>query len=790
MFNSLTKTIENIQADNNKCIAVYACGPTTYAPTHLGHARTYVWMDIIRRILEQNTQSPLFVMNITDVDEKIFKAAEETGIAPHLLARKYEAEFWEDMDSLNCLRPHIVTRVSEHIHSDIIPFIEKLANNRMIYEIDDPEVGGVYFDVKAFEKLTRKSTRYGKLAPVDNVKELFGDDLGNATGTSEHIDNPNDNNSISDEMNNFTDCTVVGNLNPLFDNKLDDVVKVSEHPAVVHSDSEGLKLNLTMKERFYLISKKKPIIKDLSKRDPRDFALWKLRKPEDTTYWESPWGEGYPGWHIECSSMIQSVQNQLAATHSFTIHVGGVDLKFPHHTNEIALAEAFHLKPEATREKETGEPSKEWIRHWVHTGNLHINGLKMSKSLKNFITVKEALKVEESVGAYSSPADDFRLWVLGLSGSYRDNASFTEESFKDAKNIREKIVRFLLRGQEWLLRRQEKAGLEHTAGVKKWREHECELFDIANAAAMNSKPTLLSDLDGSKYVKELVRITDAGISFLDQSESGTAPEEPVAHALRVLRELLEIPGFSETTTRAGLNPEDAYSNLGFASTAAAGYNIIGGRRALLDAITRFRSNVRRTALAALADSEYQHSDGLEKILKICDGARDVTFANLGLEFVDYEGDDMEGVRDDWRFTTRPQKLVYAEALQRDHEFDPKDNNTAGVSIRELFKRGKYRGRFSVYDENGFPLKMADGSDVSRKLHQKLEEKLRRHKRILEKVVIKRKRRNDKKRIAYEKMDMTMRMKKAIKERKAKMTPEELEAWRQEQVPWPQHLRTR
>eukprot|EP00980_Cylindrotheca_fusiformis_P011865 scaffold2817_cov130-Cylindrotheca_fusiformis.AAC.20 len=342
LYDTLSEGIRSLP-ETDKGLAWYTCGPTTYAPAHLGHARTYVSIDILRRVVEdQSTKAPLFVMNITDIDDKILAAAKDSGMSPSELARKYENEFWEDMDSLNCLRPHVVTRVSERVESDIIPYIDNLLQKGIAYQAED----GVYFDIKAFDEQMGNLTRYGKLAPPSASKDL----------------------------------------------------------------------NLEFGE-----------MKKNAKKDRRDFALWKKQKSGELISWNAPWGHGRPGWHIECSAMIEAVQKQFEDTHRFLIHAGGVDLKFPHHTNEIAQAEAYR-----------GE--SDWIAHWVHTGHVHIDGLKMSKSLKNFISIREFLGGRSLASPLESPGDDFRLWCLGLSGSYRAPTSFSEKQLLDARAARRKII--------------------------------------------------------------------------------------------------------------------------------------------------------------------------------------------------------------------------------------------------------------------------------------------------------------------------------------------------------------
>jgi cysteinyl-tRNA synthetase len=227
----------------------YSCGPTVYDVAHLGHARTYVSTDIIRRILINYFRIPLnFAMGVTDIDDKIINKGKQLGLAKRedflALAHQYEKEFFEDLDRLNVLRPDITLKVSDHIE-EIIKFIEKLLSKNHAYVSNN----GVYFRISSL--------------PSHKEYDQFG-----CVPTNLETDN-----NHSEE------------------------------------DSDG---HLSTKENI------------------RDFALWKLFPSTEPAGWESPWGYGRPGWHIECSTMTNHYFGDR-----LDIHSGGVDLKFPHHTNEI-----------------------------------------------------------------------------------------------------------------------------------------------------------------------------------------------------------------------------------------------------------------------------------------------------------------------------------------------------------------------------------------------------------------------------------------------------------------------
>jgi len=626
-------------------IACYTCGPTTYGPAHLGHARTYVCIDVLRRCLEHacslllgSVPMPLFVMNVTDVDDKILAAAESSGEAPLDLARRYEEEFWRDFDALNCLRPHVVTRVTEHVDSDIVPYIEGIVRAGVTYEIDGD---GVYFDVRAFEDRMGGVTRYGKLAPPASSERTFYTRLG---------------------------------------------------------DQEECPIDSTKK-----------------KRDPRDFVIWKKRKAGERMYWASPWGEGRPGWHIECSAMIEAVSRMFADTHEFAIHAGGVDLKFPHHTNEVAQAEAYHA----------GEwvAGREWIGTWVHTGHLHIDGLKMSKSLKNFITVEEMLRGvstdedDQDVGAesfLSSTADDFRLWCLGLSGPYRGTATYSRERLIEARNVRQKIVRFLVDGEEWLRRAED--GGRHS---KKWRDADKELFVRISEASTNCKRALLSNLDGAAFVSEIVEIAALGSAYMRQHSPEHGPSESIRTALGKVRQLLSLVGFSEVTCHAGMHSE---------ATERTSSQVVGGERALLDELVAFRAAVRNVAVAGLGQNDRENTS-MNKILELCDDRRDRIFPSLGVELVDGKIHQDEANGSGWKY--RLPRNVDGKEDKDGAGSSTSPADLRSIPLEDFFRCGPYEGQFSEFGDDGMPTKHADGSELSNRLLKKLRKKRDKYAKRLE-----------------------------------------------------------
>ena len=620
LFDSMNSEIQAIPETPGKALAWYTCGPTTCellapnyftfaffqtdsrffcidAPAHMGHARTYVCLDIIRRVIEANaSRPPLFVMNITDIDDKILEAAKADGSSPLELARRYEDDFWRDLDALNCLRPHLITRVTERIESDIIPYIQRLVNRGIAYDTDD----GVYFDIRSFNEKSGKLTKYGKLAPPAAAKGLELSGLsGDVTG---------------------------------------------------------------------------------SKRDNRDFVLWKKQKAHEELAWESPWGRGRPGWHIECSAMIEAVQKQFESTHKFLVHAGGIDLKFPHHTNEIAQAEAYS--------------GKEWIPHWVHTGHLHIDGLKMSKSLKNFISIQDFLSEFDLTSPMESPGDDFRLWCLGLSGSYRSPATFSRKQLAEARAVRQKIVRFLIDGEKWISN-------SSISSSKVWEEAEKSIFQLSTTTRKDCLDALQSDLDGSKFLSEITHVVEVGNNYLAQTQEG--PVEPIRDLLGNIRNLLSLVGFSKKTTDIGLDYDDDRD-----STVVNEFAI--------EEFVSFRSSVRK----AILNQEELLDEKDQSILKLCDQVRD-SMLQHGIELLDGREINESG----WRFCL-PKSPNTEMKVEQVRQVD-----TLSVRAEDYFRVGKYEGMFTEYAEDGMPIRNADGSELSNRMSKKLKKKLAAHKKRLE-----------------------------------------------------------
>ena len=315
IYNTLTRQKEDFETLEPGKVSMYICGPTVYSKAHVGHAMSALVFDIIRRYLEYRGYDVRFIMNYTDVDDKIIQRAQEQARDPFELAEAYIQEFQGNLQALNILPATVNPRATGEIDY-IIRMITELGEAGYAYDTN----GDVYF------RVTRDDD-YGKLSK----------------------------------------------------RKLEDM-------------QAGSRISV-----------------DERKEHPMDFALWKGAKPGEPA-WDSPWGRGRPGWHIECSAM-----NLHHHGEQIDIHGGGNDLIFPHHENEIAQTESL-----------TGKP---FARYWVHNGMMQLGGEKMSKSLGNLVTIEDFLS--------SNEADVLRIMVLN--SSYRNPLTFSQEVVEQSKKALERL---------------------------------------------------------------------------------------------------------------------------------------------------------------------------------------------------------------------------------------------------------------------------------------------------------------------------------------------------------------
>ena len=380
IYNTLSGRKEEFTPQGN-VVRMYVCGVTPYAPSHLGHAMSYIVFDTIRRYLEFRGYNVKYVQNFTDIDDKIIARANETGISARDLAQRFIDMYFADMDALNIKRADIYPRATEEIPK-IVEIIEGLVKRGHAYQAG----GDVYFRVNS-------DPDYGKLSH----------------------------------------------------RTLDGMMA-------------GARIEVGEAKEHHL-----------------DFALWKASKPGEPQ-WQSPWGQGRPGWHIECSAMALKYLGE-----TLDIHGGGQDLIFPHHENEIAQSEGF-----------TGV--KPFVRYWLHNGLMQLGEQKMSKSTGKLIGIRETLS------KYS--ADSVRLWVL--SSHYRSPITYSDENLEAT----EKGVERLRNTTHIETKKSAASAIDHLSYKERLIEAMDDDFNTPQAVAA------LFDL-----AREINRCRDEGLNIVEAQKT-------------------------------------------------------------------------------------------------------------------------------------------------------------------------------------------------------------------------------------------------------------------------------
>ncbi len=407
IYSTLIRDKQSLETINDNRINMFVCGPTVYDDAHIGHGRTYISFDTIKRYLEHIGYAVFYLQNITDVDDKIINRAKETNQEPLDIARKYEKRYIEDMHKLNVFGVNLFARATDHM-PEIIDQIERLIELGYAYETED----GIYFEIAKFPE-------FGKLA--------------------------------------------------------------NRKPEELESHRE---------------------IAKTTKKSQNDFALWKKRNDKDEITWDSPWGKGRPGWHIEDTAITEYYFGP-----QYDIHGGGLDLIFPHHEAEITQMESVSGKAPM-------------VEFWLHTGFLNVSGEKMSKSLNNFITIRELLEEVEP--------DTFRFFVL--STHYRSPIDFSKDNLHQAEATLNRIRNYYARVAEKATGNNGESEFLNQYSDKFYTAMDDDfhtpraiksIFNLINATNFDE----LSENDFTAIKNFLDTVSDIfGISFVIEEDNGSSDE--------------------------------------------------------------------------------------------------------------------------------------------------------------------------------------------------------------------------------------------------------------------------
>jgi cysteinyl-tRNA synthetase len=746
IYNSLTRTKTPFVPIQGKKIGWYACGPTVYDDAHLGHARNYVSQDIIRRLLQDYFGFDVnFVMNITDVDDKIILAARQQ----HLL------DEWKGEH----------TEVDEDVRTTAAnAFAAYIEKNLPLLGSSDPaafqkSVEDAYGHVLAGESLTREGPPGDKEAKVKMYLDI--------ARSAAHVLNSTDNTNLEDfvsrasgvlrpfldkqrsskiDGSNHTIFTPLikkyeqrffedmERLNVRYPDKLTRVTEYTsqiakfveqiqdngyayEHEGSVYYDTTAWEgsggvyarlepWNRNDKELQADGEGSLSVQKTSFKKSGADFALWKASKAGEP-HWDSRWGKGRPGWHIECSAMASDILGK-----QFDIHSGGIDLAFPHHDNELAQSEAYWHK--------CGAESQQWVNYFLHMGHLSISGSKMSKSLKNFTTIKEAL----DRGDFTSRS----LRIIYLLGAWRDGLEITPDLRKASMSWEDKVDNFFIKVRDVQTHPTHASGasgdvpssdLDKMLDESKSRLHNALLDSFDTPLAMRILSDLISAYNSTSSVSDQTAtsigqwITHIVVTFGLDAEykpgqmgwSGVdIPEKakPFIYPLSELRDKVREQAIAGGVDIASLGRLDEKDNFYTADQPYA--------RAYAD----FERKIVELNGKDAPSKEY---------LAACDYLRDTVLWELNIYLEDREkrhalvrplSNSLREERRDREAKAEAKAKAKEDAQKKAAAAEQERLEKGKLSHLEMFKTNEY----SEWDADGLPIKEADGKEVAKSKSKK------------------------------------------------------------------------
>ncbi|XP_064867264.1 cysteine--tRNA ligase, cytoplasmic [Oncorhynchus nerka] len=690
LYNSLTRTKELFVPQNGNKVSWYCCGPTVYDASHMGHARSYISFDILRRILMNYFKYDVFYcMNITDIDDKIIRRARQNYLLDQYREKKPAA-----------------AQVLQDVLSARGPFQAKLAettdpDKKQMLERLDSAVAAALGPLQGAVESKAGEADIQRLAQVllEKAKDLLSDWLDAQFGSQVTE------NSIFSLLPKFWEGEYHNDMDALNVLPPDFILLGSFDFPVGRYESNGsvyfdtAKFATSQKHAYgKLVPEAVGDMKalqegegDLSvsadqlseKRSQNDFALWKASKPGEPS-WDSPWGKGRPGWHIECSAMAGSILGE-----SMDIHGGGFDLRFPHHDNELAQSEAYF-------------ENDHWVRYFLHTGHLTIAGCKMSKSLKNFITIKDALA--------KNTARQLRLAFL--MHSWKDTLDYSSNTMESAVHYEKFLNEFFLNVKDIL-----RAPCDVTGQFEKWEAAEMELNESFYERKAAVHAALCDNVDTRSTMEEMrALVTQSNTYIASRKSSKLQPNRMLMKSIALyLTDMLKTFGAIEGTEPIGFPVGGDGHHVDMETTVMP----------YLKVLSDFRESVRKIA----------REQNVTEVLQLCDVVRNDTLPELGVRLEDHEG------------LPTVVKLVDKETLLRernekkkmeDEKKNKKEEAAKKKQEQELAKLAKMKispcdmfrsetDKYSSFDETGFPTHDVEGKDLSkgqtkklRKLHEAQE----------------------------------------------------------------------
>eukprot|EP00924_Labyrinthula_sp_SR-Ha-C_P003772 maker-scaffold_3-snap-gene-4.39-mRNA-1 protein AED:0.22 eAED:0.22 QI:0/0/0/0.66/1/1/3/0/810 len=714
LFNSLTNRLDEFVPMKNRTMNWYNCGPTVYDHSHVGHARNYLECDIVRRVLTDYFHyDVVFHTNITDIDDKIILKARR-----NFLVKKFQ-------DTVSAANEVVLSNLLNKIKSSVEIFEQKLKKSKQQIEdkVSDSSLSTrlrneateeekqLELKIRNFSQTKQEYTKVlssGAVSKevlfqlIDIVFDPLASLLDKEKGESITDQKIFKEHSATYEKSFMTDMKALNIREP------DVLTRVTEYiPQIIsftqtlldnglaYASNGSVYMDLSeFKKRGFEYRKLDPgnttSARELEesegalsatgeKKGANDFALWKAKQP-GAPFWEAPFGDGRPGWHIECSVVASDIFPGVP----LDIHSGGEDLKFPHHDNELAQSEAC-LYPDAL-------PGKQWVNYFTHVGHLHIQGLKMSKSLKNFITIRECLKHHS--------ARQVRLLVLLNEREKRIN--FSDQTVEDAK-AKESTLKNFFSSVKFLLREERDAENIETGLLNNGKDRILlnelvktqEAVHLALLNNIDTKTSMLSILDliskSNIYIQE---VGDKGVLNLNLLRKIALYCSKICGVFGLIDKFDDF-SFSSRGEEGDVNKEELLAPY-------------------LETFVLFRDKIRNLALfSENLDPKLKH-----EFLSVCDGLRDKDLITLGVRLEDRKDKSamwkledpkelMKEIEEKKREVREKKADKIRGKIKRTQELMEKADS-ASKYVPENYLQNKYSGSI-LFDPEGIPLaEIVDG----------------------------------------------------------------------------------
>lgn len=695
--NTLTGSMDEFVSSTPGHITWYTCGPTVYDSAHVGHARAYVTFDLIRRVLgDYFGYSIFYVMNVTDIDDKIILRARRDYLWLQFV--KVHSPTADDlmsrgMKALGSRKDKLLHTLSE------LDAQCGTADKRTLKGVTE-QIAATKLKLK--NQIEALSELSDSVPPTDErlehlVKDAISEELDFQSGAS-----ITDHSIFAAHASRFEE-EFLEDMERLGVRPADVYTRVSEYvPQIVeyvekiisngfayvcdnsvyfdtaafdaHPSHDYAKLVPTAKGDLTLIAEGEGALGDkpASKKSNCDFALWKASKPGEPS-WDSPWGPGRPGWHIECSAMASDILGS-----NFDIHSGGIDLAFPHHDNELAQAEAHF-------------DCKQWVNYFMHAGHLHIDGLKMSKSLKNFITIRQALE-------HFTPA---QLRIVFLLQGWDRTMNFSDQFVDEAITKEKKLKEFFLEVEVHLRK--------GTAGKQVWNTTDRVLHEDLLASQSLVDSALKNNFDFPTAFQALFNLVSKVNVYMSSHPALRTP---------LLRKCAMY--VHKMLTIFGVVNSDSLKMTTSSSQCSDTQNTLSP---VLDCLVEFRKQIRTLAIA----------EGNHDILKLCDQFRDQSLPPLGIRLDDSQLETVWKLVDPAEYM---EEIKAQEDARSAKELSKKKSRVkilekliasatqSSVEPKSLFL--SHSDSFSAFDSDGFPTHDAEGEQLAKKKIKKLRSQLAKH----------------------------------------------------------------